>query len=49
MHRAGSPQAQGIVMVRQADLEKKIAMTDKVIEHSDDVPGIPVIAPLPTP
>ena len=48
MHGAGSPQAQRIVMLRQAELDKKIAMADKVIDGTDDVAGIPIKAqPIP--
>ncbi len=49
MHGAGSPQAQRIAMLRQADLQKKIEMAEKVIDGTDDVEGIPLKAPIPTP
>ncbi len=49
MHGAGSPQAQRIAMLRQADLQKKIEMAEKVIDGTDDVEGIPLKAPVPTP
>ncbi|MCZ6552735.1 MAG: hypothetical protein O7A67_02925 [SAR324 cluster bacterium] len=49
MHGAGSPQAQRIAMLRQADLQKKIEMAEKVIGGTDDVEGIPLKAPIPTP
>jgi aromatic ring hydroxylase len=42
MHGAGSPQAQRIVMLGQADIESKIAMADEVINGTDDVPGLPL-------
>ena len=40
MHGAGSPQAQRIAMLGQADIEKKIAMADRVINGTDDVAGV---------
>jgi len=49
MHGAGSPQAQRIALLRQADLQKKIEMAEKVIDGTDDVEGIPLKAPIPTP
>ncbi|MCH8883518.1 MAG: hypothetical protein IIA41_08480 [SAR324 cluster bacterium] len=49
MHGAGSPQARRIAMLRQADLQKKIEMAEKVIDGTDDVEGIPLKAPIPTP
>ncbi|MFN0154127.1 MAG: 4-hydroxyphenylacetate 3-hydroxylase family protein [Gaiella sp.] len=42
MHGAGSPQAQRIVMLGQAALEDKIEMADKVLNGTDDVPGLPL-------
>ncbi len=42
MHGAGSPQAQRVVMGIGADIEKKIAMAEKVINGTDDVPGLPL-------
>jgi len=42
MHGAGSPQAQRIVMGMGADIDKKIAMAEKVINGDDDVPGLPL-------
>ncbi len=42
MHGAGSPQAQRIVMLGQADLAKKMAMADQVINGTDDVVGLPL-------
>jgi aromatic ring hydroxylase len=48
MHGAGSPQAQRIVMLRLAELEKKIRMAEKVINGTDDVKDIPLKAqPIP--
>ncbi len=44
MHGAGSPQAQRIVMLGQANIEEKIKMADKVINGTDDVPGLPLPA-----
>lgn len=50
MHGAGSPQAQRISMFRQADLDKKIEMVEKVVDGTDDVEGLPLRAqPIPTP
>jgi 4-hydroxybutyryl-CoA dehydratase/vinylacetyl-CoA-Delta-isomerase len=40
MHGAGSPQAQRIAMLGQADIEGKIEMADEVIYGTNDVPGI---------
>jgi 4-hydroxybutyryl-CoA dehydratase/vinylacetyl-CoA-Delta-isomerase len=40
MHGAGSPQAQRIAMLGQADIEGKIKMADEVIYGTNDVPGI---------
>ena len=42
MHGAGSPQAQRIAMLGQADIEKKIKMAGAVIHGDDDVPGLPL-------
>jgi 4-hydroxybutyryl-CoA dehydratase/vinylacetyl-CoA-Delta-isomerase len=42
MHGAGSPQAQRIVMLGQAEIEKKIAMAEQVIHGTDDVEGLPL-------
>lgn len=42
MHGAGSPQAQRIVMLGQAQIDKKIAMADQVINGTDDVVGLPL-------
>ena len=42
MHGAGSPQAQRIVMLGQADIDKKIKMAEAVIHGDDDVPGLPL-------
>ncbi|MEE2637543.1 MAG: 4-hydroxyphenylacetate 3-hydroxylase N-terminal domain-containing protein [Acidobacteriota bacterium] len=42
MHGAGSPQAQRIVMLGQADIEKKIYMAEQVIDGDDDVEGLPL-------
>ena len=42
MHAAGSPQAQQIVMLGQADLEKKTKMAEQVINGEDDVPSLPL-------
>ena len=36
-------------MLRQADVQKKIEMAEKVIDGTDDVEGIPLKAPIPTP
>jgi len=48
MHGAGSPQAQRIVMLRLAELDKKIRMAEKVINGTDDVQDIPLRAvPIP--
>ncbi len=40
MHGAGSPQAQRIVMLRQAELDKKIEMVENVVDGTDDVEGL---------
>ncbi len=40
MHGAGSPQAQRIAMLGQADIEGKIRMADEVIYGTNDVPGL---------
>ncbi len=42
MHGAGSPQAQRIVMLGQADIDKKIRMAEEVINGDDDVAGLPL-------
>ena len=42
MHGAGSPQAQRIVMLGQADIDKKIEMAEQVIDGDDDVEGLPL-------
>jgi 4-hydroxybutyryl-CoA dehydratase/vinylacetyl-CoA-Delta-isomerase len=42
MHGAGSPQAQRISMLGQADLEGKIQMANEVIYGTDDVAGLPL-------
>jgi len=42
MHGAGSPQAQRIVMLGQADIDKKIYMAEQVIDGDDDVEGLPL-------
>ena len=42
MHGAGSPQAQRIVMLGQAEIAKKIKMAEEVIDGTDDVPGLPL-------
>ncbi len=42
MHGAGSPQAQRIVMLGQADLDAKIALADQVLNGTDDAPGLPL-------
>jgi 4-hydroxybutyryl-CoA dehydratase / vinylacetyl-CoA-Delta-isomerase len=42
MHGAGSPQAQCIVMLGQANIDDKIARADRVINGTDDVPGPPL-------
>lgn len=42
MHGAGSPQAQRIVMMGQAEIEKKIQMAEAVIDGTDDVEGLPL-------
>jgi 4-hydroxybutyryl-CoA dehydratase/vinylacetyl-CoA-Delta-isomerase len=42
MHGAGSPQAQRIVMLAQADIDKKIAMAEEVIDGDNDVEGLPL-------
>ena len=42
MHGAGSPQAQRIVMLGQADIDSKIEMAEQVINGTDDVPGLPL-------
>jgi aromatic ring hydroxylase len=42
IHGAGSPQAQRIVMLGLAEIDKKIAMADQVIDGDDDVEGLPL-------
>ncbi len=42
MHGAGSPQAQRIVMLNQADIDAKIKMAEEVIDGDDDVEGLPL-------
>ena len=42
MHGAGSPQAQRIAMLGQADINGKIALAKNVINGKDDVPGLPL-------
>jgi 4-hydroxybutyryl-CoA dehydratase/vinylacetyl-CoA-Delta-isomerase len=42
MHGAGSPQAQRIVMMGQAQIEEKIKMAEAVIDGTDDVAGLPL-------
>lgn len=42
MHGAGSPQAQRIVMRGLAAIDKKIEMAERVLNGSDDVPGLPL-------
>ncbi len=42
MHGAGSPQAQRIVMLGQANIEEKIKLADAVINGTDDVAGLPL-------
>jgi 4-hydroxybutyryl-CoA dehydratase/vinylacetyl-CoA-Delta-isomerase len=42
MHGAGSPQAQRIVMLGQANIDEKMAMADRVINGTDDVVGLPL-------
>ena len=42
MHGAGSPQAQRIVMMSQADIEAKIKMAEEVIDGNSDVEGLPL-------
>lgn len=42
MHGAGSPQAQRIAMLGQADIEGKIKLANDVIYGTDDVPGLPL-------
>ncbi|MFV0462594.1 MAG: 4-hydroxyphenylacetate 3-hydroxylase family protein [Nostocoides sp.] len=42
MHGAGSPQAQRIAMSGQANVPAKMEMADKVINGTDDVPGLPL-------
>ena len=42
MHGAGSPQAQRIVMLSQADIEEKIKMAEQVIDGEGDVDGLPL-------
>ena len=42
MHGAGSPQAQRIVLLSQANIDEKIKMADDVIYGTDDVPGLPL-------
>ena len=36
-------------MLRQADLQKKIEMAEKVVDGTDDVESIPLKAPIATP
>ena len=45
MHGAGSPQAQRIVMMGQANFDEKIAMAEQVIHGEDNVPGIQLPSP----
>ena len=47
MHGAGSPQAQRIVMLRQGEVDKKMKMALRVINGTDDVPGLPIRGALP--
>lgn len=42
MHGAGSPQAQRLVMLSQADIEEKIKMAEQVIDGEGDVDGLPL-------
>jgi 4-hydroxybutyryl-CoA dehydratase/vinylacetyl-CoA-Delta-isomerase len=49
MHGAGSPQAQRISMLGQANIEEKIRMADEVIYGTDDVPGLPLPPTPPRP
>ena len=42
MHGAGSPQAQRIVMMSQADIEARIKMAEEVIDGYSDVEGLPL-------
>jgi len=42
MHGAGSPQAQRIVMLGQAGIDKKIELAEQVIHGTDDVAGLPL-------
>ena len=49
MHGAGSPQAQRIVMLGQANIEEKIKMADEVINGTDDVAGLPLPGRTPVP
>ena len=42
MHGAGSPQAQRIALLGQANIDEKIKMADDVIYGTDDVPGLPL-------
>ncbi len=42
MHGAGSPQAQRIVMIGLAEIDKKIKMAETVIDGTDDVEGLPL-------
>ena len=49
MHGAGSPQAQRIVMLGQANIEEKIKMADDVINGTDDVAGLPLPGRTPVP
>lgn len=42
MHGAGSPQAQRINMLAQADINNKIELAKNVINGKDDVPGLPL-------
>jgi 4-hydroxybutyryl-CoA dehydratase/vinylacetyl-CoA-Delta-isomerase len=44
MHGAGSPQAQRIVMMGQANIEDKIKMAEEVINGDDDLEGLPLRA-----
>ena len=49
MHGAGSPQAQRIVMLGQADIEGKIRLADEVINGTNDVAGLPLPGRSPVP
>jgi len=42
MHGAGSPQAQRIAMMGQANFDEKIAMAERVIDGDDDVESLPL-------